>query len=183
MMQLTARQPQGPRTNAKGHIGKRMRFDRLCAHKGISALHSHFTYSSDNLWLCKTCPKPASLALSGDSISYSPTLSALHAGGRDTGWKMRSHSSASSRSSQGITHCSKGNSAVPGTYRPQTNWNPVPRRHRVTSWKFRQNLSAQLRAERSTYELNVKLLATHCQLKYAVAQARRRNSHGFPVAE
>lgn len=35
----------------------------------------------------------ASLAMSGDSISYSPTLSPLQKEGRTAGWKMRSHSS------------------------------------------------------------------------------------------
>ena len=41
MMQLTAWQPQGPRTKAKGHVGKRMTFDRLYAQEGTSALDSH----------------------------------------------------------------------------------------------------------------------------------------------
>lgn len=67
--------------------------------------------------------------------------------------------------------------------RPQINWSPVPRRHRATSWKLKQNLSVQLRVERSPYELWVKLLAAQCQLKYAVAQVRRWNPHGFPEAE
>lgn len=41
MLQLTARQPQGPTTKAKGHTGERMKFDVLYAQEGISALDSH----------------------------------------------------------------------------------------------------------------------------------------------
>lgn len=119
---------------------------------------------------------PTSLALSGDSISYSPTLSPLLTGGRDMGWKMRSHSSL------GHNTLLKGKFCC-ARYLTQTNWSPVPRRHRVTSWKLKQNLSAQLREERSTYELQVKLFAAQCQPKYAAAQARRGNSNGFSEAE
>lgn len=94
MLQLTAQQPQGPRTKAKGHTGERMKFDRLYAQEGISALDSHlYLRWWQHVIMQNAMSSPASLALSGDCTSHSPTLSPLQKEGRTTGWKMRSHSS------------------------------------------------------------------------------------------
>lgn len=134
-----------------------------------------------------TMSSPASSALPGDCISYSPTLSPLQKKGRAAGWKMRSLGSNSSRRSQGRDALVTGKFCCARYLHAATKPKSCdPCAREVTQLHLetlKQNLSVQFSEERSTYELWVKLLAAQSQPNSAVIQARRWNSHVLPGAE
>lgn len=147
-----------------------MKSDRLNAQDEISALDSHLYLQ---WWQCLIMQNmmslSASLAMSGDSISYSPTLSPLQKEGRTSVLKMRFLGSDSSCRSQGHNTPVKGKLCCAGCLHAATKSSPVssvPGRSYMELHleRLKQNFRVPFSKKISPFGLWVKLLAASVSL-------------------